>query len=101
MVVLQRPDYEGVDAPRSNYFVVGAERQTPHSAVLMSVQFILKLKAIYIPNLDKTILASCSQNCAARVALRAPLERRDRALKRVEKLYGRGLVLLPETHKVV
>ena len=37
MVILQRPDYEGVYTTGGNYFVIGAERQTPDSAILVGV----------------------------------------------------------------
>ena len=37
MVVLERPDNEGVYATGGNDFVIGTERQTPDPAILVSM----------------------------------------------------------------
>ena len=101
VVVLEGPDNEGVYATGGYDFVIRTEGQTLHSAILVSVQFVLKLNAIYVPNLDEAILTACSQHRAARTRLGTPLERVDWALKGVEKLDGRWLVRLPQTDQVV
>lgn len=103
MVVLQGPDYERVYAAGGNDFVIRTEGQTPDSAVLVRMKFILKLNAIYVPDLDEAILAACCQHRAAGVALLlgAPLERGNRALKGVKKLDRRWFVWLPQADEIV
>ena len=60
MVVLERPDNESVCATGGNDFVIRTERKTADSTILVSMKFVLKLNAIYVPNLDEAILTACS-----------------------------------------